>query len=491
MKLKAIVALQTSSSGRVVTLCAVSQGLVFTATSGSTSWSSTINGTSNSPPLPATGVINSAVLNQVLWFATGGNIDASPPTGMWCAYAPLGQTVNQLVIAENTIATWVPGTQDLLGNPTTSVLPVDDNGNLPMIICNWRSRICVAGLIGDPQSIFMSAIGDPTNWDYLPTYSSANQAVALDPTSAAGYVGDVVTGLVPYTNDVLVIGGDHSIYMIQGDPMSGGQVTLISNAIGMAWGNAWCMDPYGNIYWVSNRTGIYSMTPGSAPTRISQQIEELLQNIDTGLNTITMLWEDRFQCLRIFITPTAAATSIAVTDNNVPQQMVTHFCWESRTGAWWMDQFANPQHNPLCNVIFDGNTPSDRVPLIGSWDGYVRALDPFATQDDGIPIASAVILGPILTPDTDDMMIHEIQGVLGELSDDVNYEILTGTTPEEALTNTPVASGTFRGGRNTTSYVRRSGHAIYIRLTANNPWSMEQVRLKIQGLGKVRQRRKY
>jgi hypothetical protein len=480
-----------SSSGRVVTLCAVSQGNLFTAVSGDTTWSSTLNATANTPPLPLTGVVRSAVLNQVLWFATGGDINATPPTGMWCAYSPLGQTVNQLVIAPNTIATWTPGVQDLLGNPTTSLLPVDSDGNLPTLIVNWRSRLCLAGLLNDPQSIFMSAIGDPTNFDYVPQFTSTNQAVALDPTGPAGYVGDVVTGLIPYTNDVLIIGGDHTMYMCQGDPANGGTVTLISSSIGMAFGQAWCMDPYGNIFWVSNRTGIYSMMPGNQPQRISQQIEQLLQNIDTGLNTITMLWDDRFQGIHVFMTPTANVTPYAVVDDNQPEQLVTHFFYEARTGAWWEDQFVNPNHNPLCNVTFDGNAPGDRVPLIGSWDGYVRAIDPFATDDDGFPIDSAVILGPILSPDTSEMLLHEVQGVLGETSGEVSYEILAGTTAEEALTSTPVATGTFGPGRNSTDYVRRSGHAIYLRLTASNPWSMECVRTKIQGLGKIRERRKY
>lgn len=475
---------QTNSSGRVVTLVSVVQGNVYYALSGDKIWSPTVNTTSplSVPPLNFTGVVQSAVLNQVLWFADGVN---------WCCWSPLGATINALVIGVNSVATWVPGTADLLGNPTTSVLPVDADGNTPRLIVNWRSRIVLAGLLLDPQSIFMSAVGDPTNFDYSPKFTSGNQAVALDPTSQSGYVGDVVTALIPYTDDILVIGGDHSLYMINGDPMSGGQVSLISDSIGMAFGNAWCKDPYGNIYFVSNKTGIYTLVPGQAPQRISQQIEQLLANVDTGLNTISLLWNDRFQGVHIFITPTSQSTAQAVTDDNVPDQPVTHLFYEQRTGAWWQDRFANPNHNPLCCLAFDGNAPGDRTPLIGSWDGYVRSIDPFATMDDGWPVNSVVIIGPILSQDMDDMKLYELQMVLGELSGTVNYEVLVGQTAEQALNSAPVASGVFQPGRNFSEYVRKSGHAIYISLSSSNPWTMEQIRMRIEGAGAVRRRSGY
>ncbi len=475
--------MQNNSSGRVVTLVTVVEGNIYYALAGDTSWTSTNNDTDplTTPPLNFTGVMQSAVLNQILWFADGTN---------WVNYSPLGQTLNQYTYAENSVNTWGVSAQDLLGNPITSVLPVDSAGNTPRLICNWRSRIVLSGLLLDPQTIFMSAIGDPTNFDYSPTYQSSAQAVALDPTGPAGYVGDVVTALIPYTNDILVIGGDHSIYMCQGDPANGGTVTLVSDAIGMAWATSWCKDPYGNIYFVSNKTGIYTLVPGQAPQRISQSIEQLLANIDTGLNTINLIWNDRFQGLHVFLTPTQQPQTTSIQDDNVPQQPVTHFFYEQRTGAWWQDRFANALHNPLCCCTFDGNAPGDRVALIGSWDGYVRAIDPFATMDDGWPIASSVMLGPILTNDADDVMLYELQGILGEASQGVSWAIYAASTAEKALASQPRATGTFGAGRNDSSYVRVAGHAIYISLTATNPWQMEQIRCRIagSGLGKVRRR---
>ncbi len=147
--------------------------------------------------------------------------------------------------------------------------------------------------------------------------------------------------------------------------------------------------------------------------------------------------------------------------------------------------------DPLCCCTFDGNTPGDRAALIGSWDGYVRAIDPTASTDDGTAIASEVMLGPILSPNFDDMMVKDIQGVLGETSGSVNYAVYVGPTAEAALGSASVVSGTWtsdNGGRNLTSFVRASGHAVYILLSSNSPWALEAVRARIATQGKVRMR---
>ena len=441
---------QISQSGRVVTLVTVSQGQVFYANSGDIVWTQATNNTGLNPPLNYTGIIYSSALNQKLWFADGIN---------WCYFNPNDGTVN----------TWAP---------SGGALPVDDKNNTPRLIATWRGRIVLSGLIDDPQDWFMSKVNDATNFDYSPLSPSPAQAIAGN-NAPTGFVGDVLTALVPYTDDVLYMGGDHSIYRFSGDPMAGGQIDLVSSDIGMAWGKAFCKDPYGNLYFMSNKTGIYMIEPGSAPQRISQPIEQLVNNIDTGANNIVFLWNDRFQGLHVFITALAGP---AVT---------THLFWEQRTGAWWQDSFANTNLDPLVVVTFDGNTPGDRHPLIGSWDGYVRAISPTATDDDGTAIASSVVLGPINTADLDDMLLKDLQTVLGETSGAVTYQVFVGTTAEAALTGPARAAGTWSSGRGFTNLVRAAGKAVYVKISASNPWAMEQIRARIATEGKVRRRTKY
>ena len=174
------------------------------------------------------------------------------------------------------------------------------------------------GLLLDPQDWFMSAVGDPQNFDYAPLSTTTTQAVAGN-NSPLGLVGDVVNTMIPYNDDVLICGGDSTIYLFNGDPMNGGQISRVSDELGMAWGQSWCKDPYGNVFFLSNKTGVYTMQPGQPPQRISQQIEHLLANIDTGANTFNMVWSDRFQGFHIFVTPTQSAAA------------ATHFFYETRT----------------------------------------------------------------------------------------------------------------------------------------------------------------
>jgi len=441
-----------NAAGRLVTLTAVCQGNVYSAVSGNTAWSLATNSTNPlaTPPLVYTGIVNSTTLNQLIWYADGTN---------WRYYNP----------RTNEVFTWAA---------TTGILPVDADGATPRLICTWRGRIVLSGLPLDPQNWFMSRQLVPTDFNYVPQYIDTIQAVAGN-ASPIGLVGDVVTTLAPYDDDKLVIGGDHTIWIMRGDPANGGQIDRISDTIGMAWNASWCKDPFGNLFFVSNRMGVYVMQPGqpgSVPQRVSGPVEQLLQDVNTGQQTINLIWNDRFQGLHIFVSWTEQPAES------------THFFYEARTGAWWTDTFRNILHNPLVSCTFDGNEAGDRVPLIGSWDGYVRAIDPDAEDDDGWPIDSDVILGPILTENLDDVLIKELQAVMGQTSNQVQFQVLVGTTAEEALSSTPVSTGKWKPGRNLSSYIRRAGHALYVRITGTRPWALESIRVRIAAQGKVRMR---
>lgn len=440
--------MQQSNSGRVVTLVAVSQGDVYTLGAGQTTWTAAINGTGNTPGLNFTGTVLNAVNGGKMYFADGVN---------YALYDP----------SDNTLKSWTA---------SVGTLPTDSGGNAPRLIDTWRGRTVVSGLLLDQQNWFMSAVNDPTNWDYAPLSPTPTQAIAGN-NAPQGLIGDVVTGLCPYTDDVLVIFGDSSIWMFRGDPMAGGTVDLISDAIGGAWGRCWCKDPLGNIYFVSNRTGIFTLVPGQQPQRISQAIEQLIQPTDTGTNSIRLIWDDRYQGLHIFITPLDAPAA------------TTHYFYEQRSRAWWQDKFANNDHNPLTVCVFDGNTATDRVALIGSWDGYVRAVSPDAADDDGTPIESEVLIGPILSKGGDDMMVKDIRPILAEDSSDVAYDVLLGTSAEKAVTSTAVQAGTARAGRNFTFLVRRAAHAVYIKLSSAKAWAMETIHIRYAAQGDVRRRR--
>jgi hypothetical protein len=438
---------QGSQSGRVVLLVAVSQGDVYTTLPGGTTWNAATNNTGNTPPLNFTGLMMSAANQQKLWYVDGVN---------FAVYVP----------ATDSVESWTA---------SGGSLPVDGDSNAPRLIATWRGRTVLSGLLKDPQNIFFSKVGDPTNFDYAPVSPSAIDAVAMN-LAQFGLIGDLVTALIPFSDDVLIVGTDHEVWSIQGDPAAGGSANQVTSAVGIAWGQAWCQDPTGRVYFFSNRTGVFSMVPGEQPQRLSAPIDNLLYGIDTGSYGVRLLWNDRFQGLHVFVTPLAEPGA------------TTHYFWEQRTGAWWQDTLANHDHDPLCCCVLDGNLPTDRVALLGCWDGYVRAFDPTATDDDGTAIASEVWIGPLLSADLDDILVREIQGVLGETSGQVTWEVYSGATAEAARGATAFASGTWAAGRNLTDIVRSGNHAHYVRVSSTVPWAMEAIRTVLGGRGKVRRR---
>lgn len=440
---------QQSNSGRVVSLVTVVEGDVFVADAGDTTWTAATNNTGDTPPLITSGIIFSAQNGLKLWFADGMNE---------VYYDPVDNTVNR----------W---------EATYGELPADSANNKPRLIETWRGRTVLSGLLLDPQNIHMSRVNDPTDFDYFPSTDrqGPDQAIALT-VAPQGLVGDLVTSLCPYNDDLLLIFCDGSIYAMSGDPMAGGQLDLVTKSIGGTWGRCWAMDPYGNVYFMSNTMGVYVFRPGQMPQPISQPIDSMLQGVNTGDYSICMGWEDEFKALMIFITPL-----------DEPGES-THFIFEQRTGAWFTIKFGNSLHSPFVCCKFDGNRPDDRKLLIGSWDGYVRNFSADAEDDDGTPIESQVIIGPFLTGNLDDMLLKEMQAVLGIESGDVTYEVLVGRNAEEAFASAPVQTGTWGAGRNPATLVRRAGHAIYIRLKSTNRWAMEQIRARLETKGRIRGR---
>lgn len=446
---------QTSQLGRVVTLVSVSQGRVFWSEPGQTTAATeATNNSATTPPLNFSGILFSAPNNQKLYMVDGLH---------YRYFVPI----------TNTVETWTA---------TAGSMPQDDaphTANKARLIETWRGRTVLSGLLEDSQNWFMSRVSDPRDFDY-------GAAVENDPTIAVagnnsrlGFIGDTITALMAYNDDELLFGGNTSIYVMRGDPMQGGSIDLVTNSIGVAFGRAFCQDPRGTIYFMANTGSIYRMASRSQPERISTPIDSLLQDIDTGENAVHLQWNERMRGCQIF-----------VTSLDDPTADTTHYFW-GENNEWQPDRFAAGRMNPLCSCTIDGNTPSDRVVLIGSSDGYIRAFDPDAEDDDGTPIESYVLLGPFLSQNFDEILLKSIQAVLGKDSGSVTYEVLSGRTAEEALTATPISRGTgvWEAGRNATEQTRVSGHALYLKLSSTERWALEGVRAAFSpNMSKVRRR---
>jgi len=332
-------------------------------------------------------------------------------------------------------------------------------GSKCALIAIWGGRVVLSGMSTDPNNVFMSAVGDPLNWEYAPDVQTITQAVAGNVTAGYGKNADIVTALIPTTDDVLIIGGANSIRKLLGNPAEGGLNVSVTDITGIAYGKAWCQSPEGIIYFFGSRGGIYRMDPqGGIPNRLTAaSIDERLADINIDASVIRLLWDDRAMAVRVYITPKAGGATV-------------HYVWDVRNEAWWPFTYASDVLNPLATHLLYGGSDADRKIMEYGQDGYIRIVDVDATSDDGPPIHSFVMLGPFA-----DTLITNYEGQLSESSDTVAIEVCSARSEELALRVRPRALGRMKKGRGRCTWVRSHIERGYVRLTALAPWALESL----------------
>lgn len=341
----------------------------------------------------------------------------------------------------------------------------------------WNGRAVLAGSEEEPTNWFMSAVGDAFDWEYFPAVTTTTQAVAGN-FAPCGKCPDIINALIPYSDDLLIFGCDHTLYRLTGDPAAGGQFDLISDVTGVAWGKAWCKDQRGTVFFFGSRGGVYAFTPGGAPELISQAIDEELMAVDLANNRVRLAYDDRTQTLHVFITPfSAGATS--------------HYAYEVPGRAWWKDVFGSTTLDPLSVWVSDGDAEGDRAVVLGCRDGFARKIDVDATRDDGTDIVSSVVLGPVRDPaGATEVKLTDLRCVLPAGSSSIDYTVQFAETPEYASPATAF-SGTWAAGRNQAVWERARGASVWIRLASRSgaqTWAFELLTARVAPAGRARDR---
>ena len=252
------------------------------------------------------------------------------------------------------------------------VHPDGSSGSLPTqayLGCRWRGRIVLAGDTDHPHQWYMSRAGDPTDWAYV-------GGDALAPIAGnngdAGEVGDIVTCLIPYTDDYLIFGCASTIHIMRGDPQSGGSLDVLDEKTGIFGPRSWCFDEKKTMYfWGMN--GLYKMMPGWKIENMSHiSIPELVadEGVDPSTHRIEMEYDRKNHGLVVSVTLLADGT------NSCYFVSLT----ETTTGIF-------PETYPtVCgpySLFFYNATDKDYQDLlIGCKDGYIRKFDPTAKDDD-------------------------------------------------------------------------------------------------------------
>jgi len=300
-----------------------------------------------------------------------------------------------------------------------------------------------------------------------------------------GVVGDLegtITCMIPYSDDILIIGCDHSLWQMQGNPMSGGRIDSISDNVGTPFGRPWCKDPDGNVFFFSNRGDVYRVPPfGAKPEIISQSVHPLLKDVDLNTTFCRMEWDDEAHGAMLWLTPLG--------DNGT----ATHYFWDSRTNGWFPYEYANTAYNPIAVKLFDGDQVDDRVVLIGGQDGKVRFSNTAKVTDSGTAFPATVTYGPFgAGKNTVDRVQKSLLTGIAARTDvnsaTVSYEVLYGDTAEasQRSENTVfVGDGTFAPGMGTTDNPMQGGYFLYIKAgtaDANTAWAMEELNLTLESV---------
>lgn len=381
--------------------------------------------------------------------------------------------------------TWTPGTNTAATWTLNSGTFPSSGGNLPRLIEMWRSRIVLAGVVGDEQNWFMSALGDPLDFNYGDKNLGVAQAVAGN-NADAGESPDIINCMIAVSDDLLIFGCDNSIWQLTGDPAEGGRIDKVSDEVGIAWGRPYCRSPRGEVYFFGSRGGVYRMQVTdssvlSLPEKITaQRIDEDLATVNLDTHIVRMAWDERQQGFYLFITALDGSAS-------------EHWFYDARNDAFWKDVFADNDHNPVCCHVFDGDDPDDRVVVIGSRNKLTYKIDVDATDDAGVAIDSFCRLGPLRHPDPlQAAMLMELQCRLATGSSDVAYSLFTGDSDEDAATNTTALfTGNWSAGRNTAERQKAVAQSMYLRLrnnTVSETWALEYVEAMLREVGRQRQR---
>lgn len=362
--------------------------------------------------------------------------------------------------------------------PTAGSLPGDIANNVTCrLIEAWRGRIVMAGLATDPSNWFMSKLGEPLDWDTGPANPTELDAV----TGGAGFVGkvpDVINAIIPYTDDVLLFGCDHSIWMMSGDPQAGGRLDLVTNTVGMAFGRPYTQLPDGTLLFFSNRGSVYNMAPGGGkPKNITEgNIDPLITNTNLNTHVVRMAYDEKAEGVHLWITPLVAGAA-------------THWYLDIRNQGWFKVEYPDNNFNPIAVTIFEGDDPDDREILMGGQDGYVRLYNTSNVTDDGTNFNTYAILGPIVAEKGRyPTVLTDVQFIMDDTSANTIYEIGVGDTAESAIAD---FAATFTGEVDTASNTinistskskninpRTRGYFQYFKIGTQNTsasWAIEYI----------------
>jgi hypothetical protein len=269
------------------------------------------------------------------------------------------------------------------------VHPDDASGSLPdqaYLGCLWKGRLVLSGNPDYPHQWYMSRVADHTDWAYL---AGDDLAPIAGGNGDAGEIGDIVTSLIPYTDDYLIFGCASTIHIMRGDPQRGGSLDALDKKTGIFGPRSWCFDNKRNM-WFWGMNGLYKMGPNWLVENVSDiSIPELVvdEGVDPSTHRIEMEYDRKNHGIVITVTLLADGTNS------------NYFISLTETTTGIFPETYPLQCGPYSLFFYDATDKDYQDLLVGCKDGYVRKFDPTAKDDDvgGADTAiSSYVLYPIV-----------------------------------------------------------------------------------------------
>ena len=352
------------------------------------------------------------------------------------------------------------------GNLTASAGTVPVNCQY---VCRYRDRIVAV----DGYLWYMSASGDPTDWDYsalLATSAVSGQE------AIAGVIGEIHTAAIPWGDDYMIFGSQNAIYKLAGDPKSGGEIVNVSRNTGILSWSSWCWGEYGELYFIGKH-GLFRLVPGGLPEAISREKLPLeLKGIAQSDYEVSLAYNSVDDGVHIFKTRKDGGET-------------EHWFYAIKTGSFWKDELALT-HTPHCAHNYTTDISGLSGMLIGCKDGYIRKFTADSETDDGTDIDSYVQFAPIrIAGDYREGVLNELIGVMSETSGDIDYEVMVADTNEQAVAATAFTSGTWTGGGvQASDRTQARGGSLVLKVGSDGSrgWCLEKVIAIAQERGRLR-----
>lgn len=363
------------------------------------------------------------------------------------------------------------------------------------LVCIWRGRLVFAGAWYAPHAWFASRLLNPRDWDHNPSESlDLGRAVAGTNTLAGG-LGEPINSLIPHSDVCLIMGCSNSLWILRGDPASGGELDLLSHSFGTVDKQSWCYTPEGYL-WMMGLDGLYVMAPGCGATPVSvsrERLPEELLNISAVTSSITMEYDTRKRCLHLYITDYTAPDPDYCNTENFRHWMIDVKTTENNsgaTGSFWPVKLQS-DHEPWCVHARRGISSDYSVVALGCRDGFIRRYQDNLTMDDSVfEIESYVDIGPYDLSENggySDAILLEVKGQTARSSQTVSCATRLGNSAEEAYHAQQGYSIAWdRPGMAFKHYPRSRGAFCILRLSGKERWAMESIVLAASSAGKQR-----